>query len=265
MAIITLTTDLGIEDYYVSAVKGSIISALNDDVTIVDITNQIKIFDIRNAAYTLKNTFENFPAGTIHIVSVDSGISTSRQAILMEYRGHYFIGSDNGLFSLIYDIPPNNFYELNIDIDTNVLTFPTRDIFAKAACHIARGGTPEIIGRKIDKIASFQKPIPQTQEFFIRGSVVHIDSYGNAITNITKKLFKEIGKNRRFSIGFRNYEVNELSQTYSDVGDGIKLALFNTMGNLEIAINRGVEGYGGSASQLLGLKEDEIVTVTFNK
>ena len=68
-----------------------------------------------------------------------------------------------------------------------------------------------------------------------------------------------------YMIGFRNYEVKELSQTYSDVGDGIKLAMFNTMGNLEIAINRGVEGYGGSASQLLGLKEDEIITVTFNK
>ena len=265
MAFITLTTDLGNEDYYVSAVKGSIINALNGNVTIVDITNQIKIFDIRNAAYTLKNTFENFPKGTIHIVSVDSGISISRQAILMEYKEHFFIGVDNGLFSLIYDFPPTNIYELNIDIDTNILTFPTKDIFAKAACHLARGGTPEIIGRKIDKIATFQNPIPQTQEYFIRGSVIHIDSYGNAITNISKKLFDEIGKKRSFNIAFRNYEISELSRNYSDVGDGTKLALFNTSGNLEIAINRGVEGYGGSASQLLGLKEDEIVTVTFNK
>jgi S-adenosyl-L-methionine hydrolase (adenosine-forming) len=265
MAIITLTTDLGIEDYYVSAVKGSILKAMNGEVTIVDITNKIKIFDIRNAAYTLKHSFENFPIGTIHIVGVDSGISSSRQALLMEYKGHFFIGADNGLFSLVYDTQPTSFYELNLDIDTNILTFPTRDIFAKAACHIARGGTPEFIGKRIERIATFQKPIPQTQDFFIRGSVVHIDSYGNAITNITRKLFDEIGKKRNFTIGFRNYEVKELCNTYSDVGDGIKLALFNTVNNLEIAINRGVEGYGGSASQLLGLKEDEIVTVTFNK
>lgn len=265
MAIITLTTDLGIEDYYVSAVKGTILKAMNGEVTLVDITNKIKIFDIRNAAYTIKHSFENFPKGTIHIVGVDSGISTARQAILMEYKGHYFIGADNGLFSLIYDTAPSNLYELNLDIDTNVLTFPTRDIFAKAACHIARGGTPEFIGKRIEKIATFQKPIPQTQEYFIRGSVVHVDSYGNAITNISKKLFDEIGKKRNFTIGFRNYEVKDLSSTYSDVGDGMKLALFNTGGNLEIAINRGVEGYGGSASQLLGLKEDEIVTVTFNR
>lgn len=265
MAIITLTTDLGIKDYYVSAVKGSILKALDGNVTIVDITNQIKIFDIRNAAYTLKNSFENFPKGTIHIVSVDSGISINKQALLMEYKEHYFIGSNNGLFSLIYDFPPTKLYELSIDIDSNVLTFPTRDIFAKAAAHLARGGTPEIIGRKIDKIATYQNPIPQTQDYFIRGSVIHIDSYGNAITNITRKLFDEIGKKRSFSIEFRNYDINVLSRTYSDVGDGIKLALFNTSGNLEIAINRGVEGYGGSASQLLGLKEDEIVTVSFNK
>ncbi|MGB1040867.1 MAG: SAM hydrolase/SAM-dependent halogenase family protein [Flavobacteriales bacterium] len=265
MAIITLTTDLGIEDFYLSAVKGRILNALDENVTIVDISNQIKIFDIRNAAYVLKNSFENFPKGTIHIVGVDSEISIKRQAILMEYKGHFFIGADNGLFSLIYDYPPTHFYELHIDIDTNVLTFPTRDIFAKAACHLARGGTPEIIGKKINQIVSFQKPVPQTQELFIRGSVTHIDSYGNAITNISKKLFEEIGKSRSFNIGFRNYEVNKLSNTYSEVPEGVNLALFNTSGLLEIAINRGVEGYGGSASQLLGLTEDEIVTITFNK
>ncbi len=265
MAIITLTTDLGVKDYYVSAVKGTILKELNNEVTIVDISNQINIFDVRDAAYTIKNAFENFPKGTIHIIGVDSGITISRQAILMEYKGHYFIGADNGLFSLIYDYPPENLYELNIDFNTNVLTFPTRDIFAKAACHIARGGTPEVIGKRIERIASFQKPIPQTQESFIKGIVIHVDSYGNSITNITKKLFEEIGKNRRYVIGFRNYEVTKLCYNYSDVSDASHLALFNTAGNLEIAINKGAVGHGGSAASLLGMKEDEIVTVTFNK
>jgi S-adenosylmethionine hydrolase len=265
MAIITLTTDLGIKDYYVSAVKGTILKELKNKVTIVDISNQIKIFDVRNAAYTIKNAFENFPLGTIHIIGIDAGITITRQAILMEYKGHFFIGADNGLFSLIYDYPPEKLYELNIDFNTNVLTFPTRDIFAKAACHIARGGTPEVIGKRIDKIASFQKPIPQTQESFIKGIVIHVDSYGNSITNISRKLFEEIGKNRSYVIGFRNYEVTKLSHNYSDVQDAMHLGLFNTGENLEIAINKGAEGHGGSASSLLGLKEDEIVTVTFKK
>lgn len=264
MAIITLTTDLGNKDYYVSAVKGSILSELKGDVTLIDISNEIPIFDVRNAAYILKKTFENFPKGSIHIVGVDSEINLNTQAILMEYKGHFFIGADNGLFSLIFDYPPENLYELRIDINANVLTFPTKDIFAKAACHLARGGTPEIIGVKVNQIKSYQNPRPITQDKFIRGSVIHTDSYGNAITNITKKIFEDIGKNREFVIEFRNYEISKLHKSYAAVKhEGEKLALFNTNNDLEIAINRGVEGYGGSATHLLGLEINEIVTVTF--
>ena len=157
-----------------------------------------------------------------------------------------------------------NLFELKIDINANVLTFPTKDIFAKAACHIARGGTPEVIGARIKAIKSYQNPRPTTQEKFIRGTVIHIDSYGNAITNISKKIFIEIGKNRPFSIEFRNYNINKLYTSYSEVKhEGEKLALFNTNNDLEISVNRGVEGYGGSATNLLGLGLNEIVTVTF--
>lgn len=265
MAIITLTTDFGNKDYYVAAVKGSILSELGEKVTLVDISNQIPIFDVRNAAYILRKSFETFPKGTIHIVGVDSEINSKTQAIIMEYKGHFFIGADNGLFSLIYDYPPDNLFELRIDINANVLTFPTKDIFAKAACHLARGGTAEVIGKRIKTIKSYQNPRPTTQEKFIRGSVIHIDSYGNAITNISKQIFTEIGKNRPFTIEFRNYDIKKLHPSYSAViHEGEKLALFNTNNDLEIAVNRGVEGYGGSATKLLGLGINEIVTVTFS-
>ena len=263
MAIITLTTDLGIKDFYVSAIKGSIISELNNKITIIDISNEIPIFDISNAAYTIKNSFINFPKGTIHIVGVDAEINVNTSAILMEYKGHYFIGADNGLFSLIFDYPPDKFYEIKINQDTDILTFPTKNIFVKVACHLARGGTPEIIGTQIKSIKAFHKPRPITNNDFIRGAIIYKDSYGNAVSNISKRLFEEIGRGRKFVIQFRNYDIKNLSRMYSQVPDGEKVALFNSSENLEIAINRGVNGSGGSASQLLGLVINETITIEF--
>ena len=264
MAIITLTTDLGTKDFYVSAIKGTIISELSNKVTIVDITNEIPIFDISTAAYTLKNSFNYFPKGSIHIVSVDSEINANTAAILMEYKGHYFIGADNGLFSLIFDYPPDKFYELKINQDTDIMTFPTKNIFVKAACHIARGGTPEIIGTRIKSIKASHKPRPITNNDFIRGSIIHRDSYGNAISNISKRLFEEIGRGRKFVIQFKSYEIKEIYHLYSQANHGGETAaIFNTSGDLEIALYRGVEGSGGGASQLLGLSINETITVEF--
>jgi len=263
MAIITLTSDFGTKDYYVSAVKGAIISELKNKITIIDITNEIPIFDISKAAYILKNSFSNFPKGTIHIVSVDSEITANNSAILMEHKGHYFIGADNGLFSLIYDYPPDKLFELKINQDTDILTFPTKNIFVKAACHIARGGTPEVIGTRIKSIKTYQKQRPVTNKDFIRGTIVYTDSYGNSISNISKRLFQEIGRGRKYVINFKSYRINSLSKNYSEVNAGEIIALFNTSDTIEIALNRGVSGAGGGANQLLGLSVNQTITVEF--
>lgn len=262
MGVITLTTDLGHKDFYVASIKGKILSELND-VNIVDITHEIPIFDINFASYVLKNCCFDFPVGTVHIVSIDDEINANRIPILIKHKGHYFIGADNGLFSLLFDQKPEEIFELTLNHDSDILTFPAKNIFVKAACHIARGGTPEIIGRRIEEIKTFQNFRATTTADTIRGSIIYRDSYGNAISNISLRLFKEIGKGRQCIVRFKNYEIKDISKSYSEVPDGEKLALFNSSENLEIAINRGVLGAGGSASQLLGLSINEIILIEF--
>lgn len=263
MSIITLTTDLGRKDFYVPSIKGKIISSLEERVQVVDISHEIPIFDIKYAAFTLKNCYNDFPKGTIHIISVDAEVNASTNALLMKHDGHYFICADNGLFSLMFDRIPEEIYEITVNQDSDILTFPTKNIFVKVACHLARGGTPEVIGKRTDEIKRYQNFRATTTTSAIRGQVIYRDSYGNAITNITHRLFKEVGRGRQFVLRFKNYQIKNISNSYSEVPEGVKLAIFNSSGNLEIAINRGVLGGGGSASQLLGLRLNEIILIEF--
>ena len=147
MAIITLTTDLGIKDHYVGVLKGSLLQQCAD-ATIVDITHQIPTYDILKAAFTIKNCYADFPEGTIHLVGVNPEINDTTTYLAVKHKGYYFIGADNGVFSLIFDEKPEQLFELNISLNPDDLTFPTKDIFAKAACHLAKGGTLEMIGKK---------------------------------------------------------------------------------------------------------------------
>ena len=259
MPIITLTTDLGLKDYYVSSVKGAIFLQY-PEATIVDITHQVPKYDIAQAAFIIKNVYQDFPKGTIHIIGVrpEGGANKSHVALFKD--GHYFIGSDNGMFSLIFDSDPDKLVELKINQDTDIITFPTKDIFVKAACHIARGGTLEVIGTPRSAVIQRSLFQPVIDGNIIRGAVIYTDSYGNVITNITKQLFKEVGKGRSFIIYFRqsSYNLTELSANYNDVDDGDALALFGATGLLEIAINL------GNASQLLGLRVNETIRIEFN-
>ncbi len=263
MSVITLTTDLGQKDFYVPSIKGKLLSNLNMDHDIVDITHEVPIFNIHYAAFTLKNCYDDFPKGSIHIISVDAEVSAKTPALLMVYDDHYFICADNGLFSLMFDRLPDTIYEITVDQETDILTFPTKNIFVKVASHIARGGTPEIIGRKTEDYKRYQNFRATTTNISIRGQIIYTDAYGNIITNINERLFREVGRGRKFIIRFKNYEIKHISKTYSEVPDGDKLAIFNSTGHLEIAINRGVVGVGGSAAQLLGLRLNEVVLIEF--
>ena len=243
MGIITLTTDLGLKDYYVSAVKGAILKEL-PETRIVDITHLVPSFDIQQAAYIVKNSWANFPVGTVHIIGVSEiGVYVNTEVeypfVGIEYQGHFFLGADNGIFSLLFDKHPDLIVELTIKPETPILTFPTRDIFVKAACHLARGGTLEIIGKRKESVYERGVLRPALSDNDIRGTAIYIDSYHNVVYNITEKLFNEVGKGRKFTILFKSHRINKLSTSYSKVVPGEMLALFNTAGHLEIAQNRG--------------------------
>jgi len=267
MAIITLTSDMGLQDYYVGAIKGAIYSQLPDAI-IVDISHNIAPFDIAQASFVVRNAYHEFPEGSIHIIGVNPELDVKNNImhVVVEHKGHYFIGADNGIFSLLFDREPEQIYELTMSQDSDELTFPTKHVFVKAACHLARGGKPGVIGKAKTGVMQRMLFRPVVENHLIKGAVIYIDSYGNAITNITERLFNETRRGRDFELVFANgsYNIREISKAYNDVVEGEKLALFGSGGFLEIAINRGVKGSGGSASSLFGLKVNAAVRIEFS-
>jgi len=258
MAIITLTTDLGDKDFYQSALKGSIMSLL-PEVNLIDITHNISPFNILQAAFVLKNAFPYFPKKTVHLIGIDSVYNKNTRYLAIKYKDHYFVGSDNGIFSLLFEEVPDEIVELNIMQDLQFLHFPLTDILAKAACHLARGGKTKDIGVPVNSLEEKASLQPVIERDIIRGSVIYVDSFENVITNITRDLFTKVQRNRDFTLYFRrNESISQLSWHYNEVPEGEKLCLFGISNYLEIAINK------GNASGLLGLQVNDIIRIEFH-
>jgi S-adenosylmethionine hydrolase len=277
MALITLTTDFGTKDHFVGAVKGAIYSELAD-AKIVDITHEISPFNITETAYILKNSYKSFPEGTIHIIGVDSELSEDNKHIAMALDGHFFVCPDNGLISMIAsEINPTKIVEINIH-DRIESSFPVLDVFVQVACFIARGGNLTVIGREIfefKKLIEIQPKVNQNLTQII-GGVLYIDNYGNIITNISKKMFNDIGKGRKFKVNASRYAFTKIFSKYNEIKgsnskdsfqfDGDRLAIFNSAGFLEIAVYRSNLNTVGGASTLLGLAyRDPIIIEFFNE
>ena len=256
MAIITLTSDWGLSDYYVAAVKGTILSAL-PDATIVDITHNIEPWDIASAAFIIRNCYQNFPEGTIHIIAVETEESSDKPHIALKANGHYFIGTDNDIFSLIIGNSPYEAVIIDVIQDTDYFTFTTRDRFVKVAAMIAKGVPFSEIGGpypEIRKCITFQPTIDANS---IHGIITFVDSYENVVSNITKELFEKIRNGRAFEIRVGKYIIDKICRSYTEVMMPDIVALFGTHGFLEIAINH------GKAASLLGLSRDSSVDIIF--
>ncbi|WP_299524527.1 SAM-dependent chlorinase/fluorinase [uncultured Lutibacter sp.] len=275
MSIITLTTDFGTKDHFVGAIKGTIYSEL-PDARIVDISHQISPFNITETAYILKNAYKSFPDGSIHIIGVDSELNDENKHIALKLDNHYFICPDNGVISLLAsEIKPEKIVEINIH-DRVKTSFPVLDVFVKVACHIARGGTLEIIGKIIPEFKQIieLQPTISTDNNTISGNIIYVDNYGNSISNISKKLFQDIGKGRDFELNANRYTFKIIHTKYSDIidfslpkdqrqKDGSRMAIFNTSNYLEIAMYRSNSNTVGSAFSLLGLNYRDVLVVKF--
>lgn len=275
ISIITLTTDFGEKDHFAGAVKGAIYSEL-DNIRIVDISHSISPFHITEAAYIIQNAYKSFPPGSIHLIGIDSELNPENKHIAVLLDGHYFICANNGIISMLAsNIIPEKIVEINIHdrIETN---FPVLDVFVKVACHIARGGTLEVIGKSISSIKQLTgiKPVINSEGNQIIGNVIYIDNYGNVICNITKTLFEKTGKGRDFKISARTANFSKVHTHYSEAinfnipkdrreEDGKKLALWNSSGYLELAIYKSNPSTVGSASTLFGLEYRDTITVKF--
>ena len=203
MGTITLTTDLGHKDFYQAALKGSIITQY-PAVRLVDISHDIPPFDIQYAAFVLKNAYPYFPPETVHLIGIDSLYNNEETRYLaLRYNDHYFVGADNGIFSLILDGKPQEIVELNIIQDLKYLHFPLTDIFSKAACHLAGGGKLADIGDPVNSLVDRTLIQPIVEKDGLRGSVIFVDSFGNVISNISKDLFNKVQRGRNFILYFR--------------------------------------------------------------
>ncbi|AJR03930.1 SAM hydrolase/SAM-dependent halogenase family protein [Siansivirga zeaxanthinifaciens] len=275
MAIITLTTDFGQKDHFTGGTKGAILSEL-PDVKIVDISHNVSPFNILEAAYIIQNAYVSFPKGTIHIIGIDSELNPENKHIAAKLNDHYFICANNGILSMICsEIAPEKIVEINIH-DKIQTSFPVLDVFVKVACHIARGGTLEVIGKPITNIKPIKNILPYVNDDKnqIIGSVIYVDNYGNVITNIKRSFFEVIQKGRAFEISARNYKFKKIHNKYSDIvnfnlsedkrhDEGRGLVVFNSGGFLEIAVYKSNSATVGSASTLMGLNLMDTVSVNF--
>tara|TARA_B110000116_G_scaffold57278_1_gene48702 strand:- start:12734 stop:13564 length:831 start_codon:yes stop_codon:yes gene_type:complete len=275
MSLITLTTDFGNKDHFVGSVKGALYSEI-ENVNIVDISHNISPFNIIEGAYIIQNSYKNFPEGSIHIIGVDSEKTPDQNHIAMILDGHYFICANNGIMSLISSkINPEKIIEINIHNHKST-SFTVLDVFVKVAAHIYRGGSIDLVGKRIQELKELYdiNPIVNEKNKEITGNVIYIDNYENVITNISKTLFDEFGKSRPYIINARNYKFESIVNSYSEAikfdikkeirkEEGKKLALFNKSNFLELAIYKSNPGNTGGASSLFGLNYRDLVTIKF--
>ena len=275
MSLVSLTTDFGLKDYFVAAIKAELYQEI-EGVNVVDVSHQISPFNHTEAAYVLKNAYSAFPKGSIHIIGVDSEYTPENVHIVMLLEGHYFIGANNGIFSLIKEERiPEKIVEINIHKNI-VSSFPVLDIFVKVAGHIARKGSLDVIGKNINQIKEVTdvKPVINTSEDQILGSVIYIDNFGNVVTNINKKVFLEYQKGREYTILTKSVKLHTIYNSYTEAinfsipkenreEDGKKIALFNAAGQLELSIYKSNPQTVGSANSLFGLEFRDTITIKF--
>ncbi len=275
MSIITLTTDFGYKDHFVGALKGKIFTEFFD-AKIVDISHNIDPFNISEASYIIGAAYSSFPKGTVHIIGVDIELNIENLHIAIEWNNQFFISADNGILSILTQkTKPQKIYAINIH-DRFPIEATDIDVFVKVACHIAKGGNLNVIGKEIHslkQITELQTTISEDGKT-LKGFVSYIDHYGNAVTNISKKKFEEIQKGRSFEINFKNKNIKTIFAKYSDIGKSgnypmayyasSMLAVFNEAGFLEIAIFRSNPSGVGSANSLLGLNYRDVVSIVFS-
>jgi S-adenosyl-L-methionine hydrolase (adenosine-forming) len=260
--LITLLTDFGTADYFVGAMKGVILS-VNPKAVVVDLTHEIPPQDVRAGAFTLAAACASFPAGTVHVAVVDPGVGSARRGILASAGGHFFVGPDNGLFGFVYEREP----EARVFHLTNKryfnprvsATFHGRDVFAPVAAALSTGVAPEEFGEEITDFVRMPDLKPtRAPGGTIEAAVIHIDRFGNCVTNLTPAELDEETLARRPRLVINGREITSLRRFFAEGGDDPSelFAIWGSAGYLEIAANR------ASAASLLGAEPGQKIIVT---
>jgi len=257
--VITLTTDFGLKDPYVAEMKAVILNT-SPKATIVDITHEIEKFNIRMGAYILASASQYFPKGTVHLVVVDPSVGTKRCPLLIQTRHSFFVGPDNGVLVLAANSQGiEHIYEITnrkLMLPKISSTFHGRDIFAPAAAHLANGTPPEEFGPEIREIVTpeFAKIIRRKD--MLIGEVIHIDGFGNIITNFGEKEVELMKIKHIVNVKLRNARLKlRFCKAYADVERQKPLALIGSHNFLEISISQ------GNAAEVFKIRSGDKVTL----
>jgi len=261
--IVTLLTDFGTSDYFVGALKGAVLDA-NPAARLVDITHEVPAYDIEAGAFTLRAAFETFPGGTVHLAVVDPGVGSSRRAIVVEGRGHTFVGPDNGIFGHVYErVRPFKVFHLTDEsffrreVST---TFHGRDIFAPVAGALSRGVGASEMGREVEDYVRLQGAAPsRLPDGTVAGSIIHVDRFGNCVTNITPADFGGVEPMRGVRLFVAGREIRSFRRFFAEEGGAPAepFALWGSAGLLELAVFR------DSAARVLGVGRGQKVEIKF--
>jgi S-adenosylmethionine hydrolase len=258
--IITLTSDFGSKDSFAGSAKGAILK-VNPDAQVVDISHEISPQDVWEAAFTLKTAYNYFPKGTVHFAVVDPGVGSGRRPIIVVTESYYFVGPDNGIFSLIYleaeRIRVHHITATHYYLPAPSPTFHGRDIFAPVAGWLAKGIPSGNFGEEIEDYVKLNVPVPKKSSSGIDGHVIHIDRFGNAITNITYKDIQSLVPDGSapgpVSVNIVGKEIKGLKKFYAEAAAGEPGAIINSSGYLEIFL------FKQNARTALSVKRGEAV------
>ena len=256
MTLITFTSDFGTSDHYVAAVKAKMIS-VDPSVQIIDVSHDIRPFDLPHMAFVLQSVFEGFPENTVHLLGINDLSETGSAYLIASLRNHIFLMPDNGIIGLISDLTPEQVVKIDeaFLVETN---FPAKDILAPIAVRLAGGEPVKTFGIPADNFKNMRSRQVKATKKEIVGHVIHVDHFGNLITNIKKTDFDILGKDKGYSVHFGREQASQIHDHYQNVEPGDVFFIFNDLGLLEIGINQ------GHASQLLGLVFDSPVQIQFD-
>ena len=258
MPVVTLTTDWGIRDHYLAAFKGRLISTV-PGVQLVDISHSISPFDILQASYILKNAYKHFPEGSIHYSGIKGKIpvETLPELLIVESEGHFFVGVDSGLFSLVLEEKPKRNFVVAAKGHFNTKEWANSVV--ECISQLSQNKALPDYAEERQAINQSFSPQPMIDDDSIRATVIFVDEFENLVLNVKEDLFERIRNSRRFVIEMRrvNQPINKICRWYNEVQEGELLALFNRDGYMEIALNR------SNASGLMGINLYDTVRIIF--
>ena len=253
MALITFLSDFGYTDHYVAAVKASILKNY-PQAQVLDISHAIEPFNILHGLYVLNAVYRDFPAGTVHLLAVDSQGAEGGRYHALQFNQHYFLAPDNGILSLLTESRPEKLVQLD---SAGKLAHPAKEILAPAAAFLVQGGDILALGPETKVMRELINRQLRFSDHAITGHIIHIDHYGNLITDISRDSIDAIGHGRQFTIKFARETVDKIYAQYNAVDEGDCVCVFTTQNLLSIGINK------GNASELLGLHFDSRVDINF--